>query len=153
MADIKYPDYPCVALQGLTRQTNYVNGEKKEKIAEEIMFYPIGGQDDLSHVDQMRRFKGFAVVGFANLNQILDRAPYKKNEVKTLHEQLDALVAPPELKRKMAEMEAREKELEAKFAALAAQSNAAAQENSESPAKPARASRHKQVEVPHVESN
>lgn len=101
--DIQYPDYPCVAFLAKTKQLTYnPDGSKKPVvIGDEILYYPISGVDDLSHVDQMRKFKGFAVVGFANIEKILERAPYKRNEVTKLTQELRGLCNPPELRRAM----------------------------------------------------
>lgn len=99
--DIKYPDYPCVALAAQTKMRKQIDrGDTFETVeGEEIMFFPISGLDDMSHIDQCRDMKGYAVVGFANLDQIVARAPYKAKEVSQLHKRLKQLALPPEMRR------------------------------------------------------
>ena len=95
--DIQYPDYPCVALQGKTRQTYYEDGLKKEKVDKEIMFFPVSALDDLSHVDQAREFKRFAVIGFAHLEKINGAKNYKAGEIAAMERKLTSLMNPPEM--------------------------------------------------------
>lgn len=99
MSELNYPDYPCVALEGKTRQTTYdEKGLKVENSGLEVMFYRVGAEDDLTHVEQMRDHKDFAVVGFAHLDRIAEQAPYKAKEVASMKRKLNKLVSPPEMK-------------------------------------------------------
>jgi len=124
--ELNYPKYPCVALLGKTRQTTYkAPGEKVEVDGDEYMYYPINSVNDLDHVDQMRKFKRYSVVGFANLDEITKRAPYKAIEVAQIKQRLDGMANPPELQRKL---EAKDAELAALKAKIAAQVEAQAVE-------------------------
>lgn len=93
--ELKYPDYPCVAFLAETRHVK----DSQEVMKEEILFFPISGLDDLDHVNQMRKYKKFAVIGYANLDKIIKRAPSKKPEVDKLVSELKELANPPELRK------------------------------------------------------
>lgn len=101
--DINYPNYPCVAMRGKVNNICFNADGTKNIKDEEVMFYPLNGIDDLTHVDHCRKRKGYAVVGFANLEKIVERAPYKAKEVAQIKAELSALVYSPEMRWAQAE--------------------------------------------------
>lgn len=98
---IDYPKYPCVAFGAVTRQTTYdkTTGAKIEQTGPEILFFPVTGVDDLESIHHNRRRKQWPVLGYANLEKIVEASPRKAQEVRMLKQELDMLVNPPELRR------------------------------------------------------
>lgn len=101
---IDYPDYPCVAMESPNHRHSKSGTTKDEPSQHDIyqptvVFYPVSAFDDLSHVDFCREYKSFAVLGYANLEKISERAPYKAQEVARMRRKLDSLTRPPELVR------------------------------------------------------
>lgn len=109
LMDIKYPDYPCIALRGAVKNTVFAADGTKSVKTDEIMFYPVNGIDDMTHVEHCRKTKGYAVVGHANLDKILERAPYKRKEVEQMKRELGGLVLSPEMRWAKADADKAEK--------------------------------------------
>lgn len=131
-------DRPHVVMRGLTR--HIVNGQFQDRIDDHYL--PVTGYDDMSTIDINRKQLGWAVVGYGNLDEILDAETGRvRKDVVQFKKELDSLINSPELMlaspneaQLRAEIEAELRaEFEAKIAAAAAKKAKAEAESEAEP--------------------